>query len=166
MNIYAGKGKVGMKMKNLSNFRQKLVEAGKVALDSNVFVYLLEKNENYFPQVEVIFQLLEQSKIECISSIMSLLEVLSPPRLLSNPEMVERYVSFFQNQEDFHLYDVDLDVVETAAEIRRNFKIHSPDAIQLATAKIKQAKIFVTNDRHFEKLSQQDESLPEVYLLS
>jgi len=48
-------------------------------------------------------------------------------------------------------YDLSPDIAQIAAEIRANHSIHTPDAIQLATAVYAGATFFLTNDRALSK---------------
>lgn len=150
-------------MKSLSAFENKLVSSGKVALDTNIFIYLLEKNDEYFTEVQGIFQLVEERKISCLTSLVSVLEVLSSPKLIDSPN-IEIYKKFFLRQEGLTVYDFNWEIVEKAAQFRRQFGITSPDAVQLATAETYQAKLFITNDRVFRKFDKA-EIKTEIYFL-
>lgn len=48
-------------------------------------------------------------------------------------------------------YEMGLDVAQKASELRAVERIKSPDAIQLATAMLYGATLFLTNDKIFER---------------
>ncbi|MBI3384822.1 PIN domain-containing protein [Candidatus Gottesmanbacteria bacterium] len=146
-------------------FSEKLVKAKTIGLDSMVFIYLFEKNKKYFPLVEVIFDLLENKKISCVTSIISPLEVLSASNLSQDLERLSLYSRFFKEETNLTVVNLDLQIMETAAGLRRVFRIKTPDAIQLATAITKNAALFVTNDDSFKKI-RNAKNLPEICILS
>ena len=108
---------------------------------------------------------MEKKKITGITSIISPLEVLSTPRLNDDAERIDLYLRFFQEETNLLVSPIDWNIIKESASLRRNFKIRSPDAIQLATAKINQAKLFISNDDIFKKIININE-LPEIVLLS
>jgi predicted nucleic acid-binding protein len=47
---------------------------------------------------------------------------------------------------------VDFAIADNAAELCSNFKLKTPDAIQLATAIVEKADVFVTGNKHFQNI--------------
>lgn len=150
-------------MVKLDLFISELLKAKNIALDSMIFIYLLERNEKYFPAVNLIFELLEKDKISGITSIISPLEVLSSPKL--SPDQVSLYARFFKEEKNLITFELKWGVMELAAEIRRNYGLRSPDAIQLATAKLGGSKLFITNDEIYKKIIGLKD-FPKICLLS
>ncbi|MDO8515576.1 MAG: PIN domain-containing protein [bacterium] len=150
-------------MVKLDLFINELLKARNIALDSMIFIYLLERNEKYFPVVNIIFELLEKGKITGITSIISPLEVLSPPKL--SPDQISLYGRFFKEEKNLITYELKWEIMELAADIRRNYGLRSPDAIQLATAKLEEAGIFITNDEIYKKVIGAKD-FPKICLLS
>lgn len=150
-------------MVKLDLFIDELVKTRCVALDSMVFIYLLEKNEKYFPFVKIIFELLEKGKITGTTSIISPLEVLSSPKLSSDQILL--YGRFFKEEENLTTHELTWEIMDLAADIRRNYGLRSPDAIQLATAKLAKARLFITNDEIYKKIIKA-KGFPEICLLS
>ena len=133
-----------------------------VALDSMVFIYWFEQDERFILQVEPWFTKMETGKIEAITSIVSPIEVLSATKFQSDPEKLNVFTHFFSETENLTIYDVNWEIGQEAAKLRREHKsLHTPDAIQLATALVHKADIFVTNDIKLQNLS-----LPNLKILS
>jgi predicted nucleic acid-binding protein len=130
-----------------------------------VFIYLLEQNEKFFSGVKTIFELLEAEKIEAVTSIISPLEVLSPPKLTTLPDQTIMYRRFFQEEKNLSVRELDWEVMDAAAQIRRESGLRTPDAIQLATAKLENTKLFITIDKIYNKVKT-GEALPKIILLS
>jgi len=147
------------------NFSQRLIRAKTIALDSMVFIYLLEKNEKYFSLAETIFELLEKQKISAVTSIISPLEVLSTSKLEKDQERVSLYARFFKEETNLTVVNLDWQIMEVAADLRRTYGIKTPDSIQLATAKIQNVPLFITNDESFKKVGKVKD-FPEICFLS
>lgn len=150
-------------MVKLDLFLDELVKTRRVALDSMVFIYLLEKNEKYFPLVKIIFELLEKGKITGTTSIVSPLEVLSSPKL--SPDQILLYGRFFKEEKNLTTHELTWETMGLAAEIRRNYGLRFPDAIQLATAKLAKARLLITNDEIYKKIVG-TKDFPGICLLS
>lgn len=132
--------------------KKDLIEAGRCAFDSMLFIYLFEENPVYFPLVQNAFALLERRKIEVITSIITPIEILSNPALERFPEKIKLYGNFFRVMKNLQVQELTWDLVEQTTHVRRTYGLRTPDAIQLATAIIFKAKIFVTNDDSFRKI--------------
>jgi predicted nucleic acid-binding protein len=132
--------------------KKELLKARRCAFDSMIFIYLFEENPAYFSLVQTAFTLLEEGKIEVITSIITPIEVLSNQELDAFPEKLQLYSNFFSSLKGLYVQDLNWDLVQKAAFLRRSYNLRTPDAIQLATAIIFKAKVFVTNDDSFRKI--------------
>ncbi|MDO8515071.1 MAG: PIN domain-containing protein [bacterium] len=150
-------------MVKLDLFINELLKAHRVALDSMIFIYLLERNEKYFSLVNIIFELLEKGKITGTTSIISPLEVLSSPKL--SPDQISLYGRFFKEEQNLVTHELNWLITDFAAEIRRNYNLRTPDAIQLATAKLAGANMFISNDEIYKKILD-IKNFPKICLLS
>lgn len=150
-------------MVKLDLFINELLKAKNIALDSMIFIYLLERNEKYFPFVNIIFELLEKGKITAITSIISPLEVLSSPKL--SPDQISLYGRLFKEEQNLVTHELNWLITDFAADIRRNYNLRTPDAIQLATAKLAGANMFISNDEIYKKILD-IKNFPKICLLS
>ena len=133
-------------------FKKDLTQGNRCAFDSMMFVYVFEANPAYFPLVQTAFSLLEEGKIEVITSIITPIEILSNPALEKFPEKIKLYSNFFRVMKGLEVQDLSWDLVDQSSYLRRTYNLRTPDAIQLATAIVSKAKIFVTNDESFRKI--------------
>jgi predicted nucleic acid-binding protein len=126
-----------------------------VALDSMLFIYLLDaSNPNFYQLTKKFFLSLETSKTTSLTSSVSLLETLSLSSLESNHAKLEDYTRFFQEMEGLTVYPVSLEICLTAAKLRRQqASLKTPDSIQLATALVHQANCFITNDDRLKNIT-------------
>lgn len=125
----------------------------RIALDSMIFIYYLEQAERYFHEVREILLSAQEGKCELVTSIVSVTEVLSAPKYIHLPEIVKEINYFFTEAEFLKVIGLDWDIATEAARLRReNAFLRTPDAIQLATAIISGADLFITNDRKLQKV--------------
>lgn len=125
-----------------------------VALDSMIFIYFFDQNEDFVNASEHLMKLGERGKITIITSIMSLLESLSPFKYQNDVEAQHAITNFFYLTPNVHTINIDREITLESARLRREHKsLRTPDAIQLATAIIHNADVFITNDMKLKKLS-------------
>lgn len=120
-----------------------------VALDSNVFIYNLEQNPTYVQFTDSIFNKLIMKKLKAVTSIVSLTEVLSYPKIENKEKQIAE--DFFSTP-NLQVIDVGREIAIKAAKIRREYGFRLPDSVQLATAISHKADVFITNDIRLKKL--------------
>lgn len=131
--------------------------AHSITVDTNIFIYFLDRESPFYPKAEKLFQYVAKQKISIFTSVLTLTEVLSlsaPPTMLIN---LENELALIPN---LTIVDVNRTIAKEAASIRRNYRFRTPDAIQLATAVLVKANAFVTNDDRLKRFKR----LPVVLL--
>ena len=132
-----------------------------VFLDSMIFIYLFEEDSRYIKKIRPLFENIENGKITAFTSIITPLEVLSVAKLEKDSDRLLAFNRFFQKTPNLTIIDVNWEVMEKAADLRRkNAHLRTPDALQIATAIIAGAKVFITNDEKLIKAKT--ESLKKV----
>lgn len=130
-----------------------LIEGFKaVALDTQVFIYHFQENRVYLPMTQAIFEAIEQREMKASTSVMTMMEILVKPMREGNAKAVEDYKFVLQTFPNLKLQAVDAAVSEKAAEVRAEYNLRSPDAIQLASAMAANAEAFVTNDHRLKRV--------------
>jgi len=125
----------------------------KVALDSMIFIYLFEEDERFLRPVESIFEKVELGKITAITSVISLIETLSAPKLKDIPEKTQVFSRFFYETPNLTTLEVNKEIALEASRLRREKEfLRTPDSIQIATATNQSADFFVTNDFRLKNL--------------
>ena len=120
----------------------------KFALDSNIFIYHFEKHRRFYHFTLPLFVKFEKEGSKLSTSLISVIEALSFP---SPKSLLTKIKDQFKTLSNLEIYDVNNEIGEIAAKIRREEKFHLPDAIQLATAIYAKANIFITNDERLKK---------------
>ena len=123
-----------------------------VAVDSAPFIYLIEKHPVYFATVSAFFAAVQNGEIRCVTSTLTIAEVLVHPFRLGRMDLVLDYQDILNETPDIEAFAVTSDIAEAAARLRANFNLRTPDAIQIATALVSQASLFLTNDKKLTKV--------------
>ena len=125
-----------------------------IAVDSMVFIYHFDVIQPYFKKTSQILSEAQQKKSQIITSNVSVLEALSTPKYINHPEIIKEICLFFQEADYLTVIPVNWDITLEAARLRRENKyLRTPDAIQIATAIIHKADLFITHDAKLTKLN-------------
>jgi predicted nucleic acid-binding protein len=119
---------------------------GPVALDTSIFVYLIEEHPVYLPLVQPLFEAIDAGRIAAVTSSLTLLEVLVLPFRFGNAALVERYETLLTKSRGLRLLDLDRDFLRAVAQVRAATRAKTPDAMQLAAALAAGCPAFLTND--------------------
>ena len=117
----------------------------KVFWDTNLFVYLFERNPRFSERVVAIRKsMLARGDRLCTSSL-TVGEILVKPAEEGNRTLANRYRAFFEHPA-LTVIPFDLKAACLYAELREDRGISRPDAIQLACAAAAEVDLFITND--------------------
>lgn len=124
----------------------------KVALDSNIFIYYFNNDFKFGKRAKAIIDLLDNNKLEAITNVTTLIEVLSPKTL--SVRTAREIENVFYSVPNLKIVDVDREIAVLAAQIRRQYGFRSPDCFQLASAVKYRSQAFVTNDKRLSGFKQ------------
>ena len=130
-----------------------LLNAKSVYCDSVIFSFHFHRHPTFSLLTSQLFELLDRKKITVITSCLSYMEILSLKDLENAPEKRLLIREFFLSQTNLQMNQVDASLVEKAAYVRRTAGLKAVDALQLATAELSLAKVFLTNDKDFRRIS-------------
>lgn len=116
-----------------------------VALDTNVFIYYFEGDKTFGKKAKLIFDQLTEKRLKAVVNITALAEILSSPNL--HEKAVKETKKLFLSVPSLEIYHVDENITLESTRIRRKYNFRLFDAIQLATAIIAHADVFITNDK-------------------
>jgi len=120
---------------------------GSVAVDTAIFIYFIEENPRFLPEILPLFKQADQGKRELITSALTLLEVLVVPYRVGNRRLAERYEALLTRSRGIRLVELSHDQLRAAAQLRAATGIKTPDALQLVAAIGGGCATFLTNDR-------------------
>lgn len=128
----------------------------RVAIDSNVLIYLLEGSADLGEKCGALLDAIGAGEGQGVLATLALAEICSGPARANDPAMVERYADELSSLEGVTLVPLDREVAVDAAVIHGNSNLSIADAIHLATARHAGATAFVTNDRRITPMPRLD----------
>jgi len=122
-----------------------------VCLDTVPIIYYMESGL-HIEKLEPLFDRISKGKVNAVTSTITLLEVLVHPYRKGDIELANSYRDILLNSNNFSIVPVIDEISEKAAELRAEYNIKTPDAIQLSTAIMSNATAFLTNDSELKKI--------------
>ena len=119
--------------------------------DTNLFIYLFEKNAEWSQRVVESRQTMLARNDELLTSWLTVGEVLTKPKELRNATLEKSYLNFFLSGA-VELIPFDFEAAKLYAEIRSRERTRPADSVQLACAAAAGADLFVTNDNRLSGL--------------
>jgi len=116
-----------------------------VGLDTAPLIYFIEENPVYIETVRFFFEAMERGDFLVVTSTVTLLEVLVHPLRSNNRELATEYRDILLNSK-LTILEVSSSIAEQAAQLRADYNIRTPDAIQISAALSAGASHFFTND--------------------
>ena len=123
----------------------------RVFWDTNLFIYLFEKNAEWSPRVIELRRRMLARRDELLTSYLTVGEVITKPKQLGNVMLERSYLNFFASGL-IELVAFSLEAAKRYADIRSREQVRPADAIQLACASAARTDLFVTNDNRLSRL--------------
>jgi predicted nucleic acid-binding protein len=120
---------------------------GRVAVDTAIFIYFIERHPHFSSEVAPLFQEADAGRRELVTSSLTLLELLVVPFRTGDRRLADRYEALLTRSRGVTLVDLTRDHFKAAAHLRATTTVRTPDALQLAVALTTRCAAFVTNDR-------------------
>ena len=137
----------------LAHLRALLRAHRRVALDTCIFIYQWEANSRYSPLTDYIFSALEQSDFVAVTSTITLTELLVHPYRNQDTIRANELLGMASTFPHLEWISPDLEIADRAAEVRAQYRLQTPDAIQAATAIHSRATALITNDPIFTRIA-------------
>jgi predicted nucleic acid-binding protein len=124
----------------------KRLQGHKVYLDTNVFIYFLDRNPDYFPLVAPLIEAVESGLIIGCTGEVTIAEILVKPYQSGNLELVASIKAFFIMENFLTISPHDAETFDLAAQSRAKYNQKFIDALHYATAIRGGCTFFITND--------------------
>lgn len=115
-----------------------------IGLDTAPLIYFIEQNLTHLEKVRAFFAAMRRDEFRVVT--LTLTEVLVHPLRAGNVELAREYRDIILDQAYLITFPVSATIAEQAAQLRANYNLRTPDAIQIATAIQEGATVFFTND--------------------
>ena len=126
------------------------------AIDTVAFIYFLEHHPQYFPTARSLFTKIERGEIKAVISTLVFAELLIPAYKTDDSKLAEKIQRTLSNFPNLEIVPVSANIATTAAQLRSEHNLRTPDAIHAATAFAKKTNGIITNDKDFQRLSSTD----------
>lgn len=123
-----------------------LPSSGSVYLDTNCFIYSVEKLDPYASWLVPVWEQAAAGRFLVVTSVLTLLECLVKPMHQGDATIRKIYEELLTESAEVRLLEVDARVAARAAAIRASNKLRTPDSIHAASCLEAGAKLFITND--------------------
>ena len=133
----------------VDTLRQVLAGYPLVFLDTMVFSYQLANHPRYAPLTSVILEAVESGQVAGLTSTITLAEILTVPAKAKDRRAMQDYELYLTHFPNLALVTLDTTLGRETALVRAATGLRTPDAIQVATARLAGADAIVTNDRRW-----------------
>jgi predicted nucleic acid-binding protein len=116
----------------------------------------VEEHKKYFNSTNSIFGWLESPRAQAVTSTITLLEILVQRYRLSDIDRVNKFYALLSTFPHLEWVAPSLRIADTGAQLRAEYNLRTPNAIQAATALRYGATGFVSNDAGFRKVTGLD----------
>lgn len=123
-----------------------LTEGATVLVDTAPWIYLLEDHAEFASRFVGLFEAAERGQIQLALSTVTLAEVLTGPFKAGQTALAKRYETALGA---YQVVPLSAAVASLAAQLRVQYRLKLPDAVQLASALQIGASALVTHDRDF-----------------
>lgn len=127
-------------------------DGSRIYLDTSVIIYGVEERESYWPVLQPLWNSLKNGEIKVVTSELSLLETLVVPIRNQDADLITGYETLLTASQ-VELIPISLLVLRTAARLRAEQNLKTPDAVHAATALLSNCDYLVSNDTGFRRLA-------------
>ncbi len=138
---------------------QYLTAYRRIGLDSAIFIYHFEAHPTYLPLTTTVLSRLERGQFSGVTSTVTLMEITVHPWRAARADSAREYETLLVHFPHLTMADVTREVARKAAQLRAEYGIHAADALQVATAIVNDAELWVTNDKRLQQLASEIEIL-------
>jgi predicted nucleic acid-binding protein len=135
-----------------------------IAVDTCLFIYLMERNPKYFDLANAVFEWMERPGSSAVTSTVVLTEILVQPyRNVSLPQ-AHSFYALLTTIPNLEWVAPTLHIADLAASLRASYRLQTPDGIIAATAVQCNAPALVTNDPIFRRIPDLDVLILDEYI--
>lgn len=121
-------------------------------IDTNVFVSARNRNESGHAACRRLLDRIDDGEIQAIVSTISLAEIRAGLAPAEARSIWQAFVSHLLTSPNYEVEPVDVEIAETAGELREQTKLTLPDALIVATGHLRGAAFVVTQDQQLGRL--------------
>lgn len=125
----------------------------RLALDTSPIIYFVEAHPDYDALTTEIFRRITEGEVVGVTSVITLMEVLVQPLSQGRTQLAQDYANLLVNSTHLSVMPIDATVAQHAARLRAQYRLRTPDALQIAVALEAGCQAFLTNDAAFQRVA-------------
>ncbi len=133
----------------VDELRHRLTGLRLVALDTMVFAYHLADHPRYSALTTVVLEAVESGHMAGVTTTVTLAEILTAPAKTDDRRALQDYELYLTRFPNLRIMPLDVALARETALVRGETGLRTPDAIQVAAARLAGADAIVTNDRRW-----------------
>jgi predicted nucleic acid-binding protein len=126
-----------------------LAEGATVLVDTAPWIYLLQDHPDFAPRFAPLFAAADAGRLQLALTTVTMAEVLTGPIKAGQLALAKRYETALGQ---YAVMPLTAAVAALAAQLRVQYRLKLPDAVQLATALDMGAAALITHDRDFARV--------------
>ena len=123
-------------------------------LDTAPVIYYVERNPYYYQTAKLFFNLIDKGRLQGVTSPVTLAECLVIPHRLEQKQLVQDFEDLIVYGNNTIFVPIDNEAGNIAANLRANYNLTLPDALQIAVAIITGCQAFLTNDIKLKRVNE------------
>ena len=123
-----------------------LLRGQRVYVDTNIFIYFLEQNTEFFPAAAPVLQAMDKQDFFGFTGEIAVAETMVGPYRTKNPASIATTRDFFRTNKSLTVLSHDSAIFDHAAQLRATERMRFIDAVHIATAVAAACTFFITND--------------------
>jgi predicted nucleic acid-binding protein len=131
----------------VTEWRRRVAEAGRLALDTNALIYFLDRTMPYYPLCAAVFGLAEDGRIEIVVPTLAEVELLVGLTRKGDDAGIARLGLLLERFPGLTVAPLDRAAALAAARLRAHLGLATPDALLAGTALAAGCNAVVGNDR-------------------
>ena len=136
-------------------FSEALKKIKTIFLDTAPVIYFIEAHHQFGPPVRQVIELMNENRIQAVTSVLTLSEVLPKPVETGNDELAEKFKTYLKNGQNLTLLPITEIIGESGGVLRGEYPhLKTVDAVQIATALDAEADAFLTNDKSLSGIKE------------
>jgi len=133
----------------VDEFRRLLAGFHLVALDTMVFVYHLANHPRYAALTTAVLEAVETGQLAGMTTTITLAEILTAPAKTGDRQAFQDYELYLTRFPNLRIAPLDVALARETALVRGATGLRTPDAVQVAVARLASADAIITNDRRW-----------------
>jgi predicted nucleic acid-binding protein len=133
------------------DLRRDLAIHQRILLDTMVFSYQLANHPRYAPLAGAVLEAIESGQVAGLTTTITLTELLTVPAQAGDRQALYDYELYLTRFPNLEILPLDETLARETALVRGATGLRTPDAIQVAAARLSGAGALVTNDRRWAR---------------